>query len=150
MPKYPIHDSKYFDVREFVHPDVWNTFKTKSQRFVDPTIVRIADAIRERFGPCTINDWAFGGKRVASGFRAMWEKTGGVYSQHRAGRAADIKCKLATEKEMFEVINREWLTFKQVGLTRMEDVKVTVGWLHVDCAPETAKDQPFLIVRPAK
>lgn len=148
IPEFPIHGSPYFDVREFVHPKVFAIFGKQSQMFVDPKAVRIADVVRETFGACTINDYMFGGKRVASGFRAIWEKTGGEYSQHRAGRAIDIRTRLVTEKEMFAKIMQNWKPFYEAGLTRIENVEVTIGWLHLDCAPVIIEPGKFLIVDP--
>jgi hypothetical protein len=150
FPKYPIHGSKYFDVREFVHPTVWKIFGVRAAMFVDPKNVRIADVVRERYGSATINDWMFGGKRVASGFRAPWEKIGGEYSQHRFGRANDSRCKNATPQEIYEDILKNPMPFYEAGLTRIEDIEDTPTWLHLDCAPVPIEPGKFMIVKPSK
>ncbi len=148
MPEFPIHDSKYFDIREFVHPRVFAKFGKNAAMFIDPKIVRVADAVREMFGPILINDWMFGGKRVASGFRARWENTGAEYSQHRCGRAIDCRSVRYSEKQMAAMILNGWLPFYEAGLTRIENVEFTVGWLHLDCAPVVIEPGKFMIVSP--
>jgi hypothetical protein len=49
------------------------------------------DALRDKFGPITVNDWSWGGTFKESGYRSATSRTGAKYSQHRYGRAFDCK-----------------------------------------------------------
>lgn len=153
MPDYPIHGSKYFDVREFVDERTWGIRGAKAAELIDPKTVRICDLIREKTGlPVTVNNWHFAkpGETVykASGFRAIWEKVGGQLSQHRCGRAGDVKVKGLTPLQVFHIIQANRADFEAVGLTTMEDLKFTTTWLHVDCRPRLDGSTGFKIVKP--
>lgn len=156
MPKYPIHGSPFFDVREFVDQRTWNLYGVKSAWFVEERIVRIADTARKiSKSTIIVNNWFFAdrGEKVydSSGFRAIWDAEGGALSQHRRGCAADIKVKAFTPKQTFELIMDNEIEFKQVGLTTMEDIKITLSWNHLDCRPIIPGLNPekgFLIVKP--
>ena len=138
MPQFPIHNSKYFDVREWVDEKIWMQRNVKAAQMVDPVIVRIADLFREKAGqPVYINTWHTGGHFVASGFRAVWEKQGGKLSQHRCGRAVDLKVNGMNSVDMLGIVMRNLPEFLALGLTVIENVEKTPTWLHLDCRPRT-------------
>ena len=155
MIDYPIHGSKYFDVREFVDPITWNVLGVKSAWLIDPKIVRVADLLREKSGVAVVvNNWHFkknGQPFKSSGFRAIWDPTGGRLSQHRAGRAADFKVKGFSPSQIHILIQANKEDFRAAGLTTMENVSFTPTWIHCDCRPIIPGIQPengFLIVDP--
>jgi len=149
MDKYPIHGSKYFDVREFVDSKTFAMLGARAEILIDPKIVRIVDNLREiAASPLYLNNWHTNGKRRACGYRAHWEKQGGDLSQHRCGRAADPRSLTYTPKKLFEMVMDHRLDFFELGLTRIEDLKYTPTWLHLDCAPVLIKPGEFLIVKP--
>jgi hypothetical protein len=149
MPDYPIHGSKYFDVREFVDARTWGIRGVNAAELIDPKTVRICDLIREKTGvPVTVNNWHMGGNYDSSGYRAIWDKTGGQLSQHRCGRAADIKVKGLIPLRVFQIIQANKADFEAVGLTTLEDLTYTPTWLHVDCRPRLDGSTGFKIVKP--
>jgi len=155
MPDYPIHDSPYFDVREYVDRHTWKILGPYSAWMVDVKIVRIVDKVRELTGsPTTLNNWSFAksGKIYdSSGFRAIWDPEGGTLSQHRSGRAADVKVKGWTPKRVYELVLENSAIFWDLGLTTIEDLSMTPTWLHMDCRPylgDPVAGRPFLIVTP--
>ena len=149
MPDYPIHGSKYFDIKEFVDARTWGVLGVNAAWLVDPRTVRICDLIREKTGvPVTVNNWHMGGNFDSSGFRAKWDNTGGTLSQHRCGRAADIKVKGMIPLRVFQIINENKADFEAVGLTALEDLTYTPTWLHVDCRPRLDGSTGFKIVKP--
>ena len=156
MPKYPIHGSPYFDVREFVDERTWKMYGVRSAWFVEERTVRIADLVRKKSNAVTIiNNWFFAdpGEHIfdSSGFRAPWDKEGGLLSQHRRGCADDLKVKGFKPKHVFELVMDNEIEFKEVGLTTMESIKITVSWNHLDCRPFIPGVHPekgFLIVKP--
>ena len=156
MITYPIHGSKWFDVREFVDQKTWNMLGVKSAWMIDPRIVRVADLLREKSGAAVIvNNWHFkkDGEPLydSSGYRAIWDDTGGKLSQHRCGRAADFKVRGFRPIQMQILIQANKAEFLAAGLTTMENVAMTPTWLHCDCRPIIPGVQPedgFLIVNP--
>jgi len=156
MIRYPLHSSKYFDVREWVDQRTWNSLGVKAAWMIDPRIVRVADLLREKLGaPIQVNNWHYRreGQPLfdSSGFRSIWDQTGGKLSQHRAGRAVDMRSAGITPMALHNIIMAHKAEFLAAGLTTMEDVKFTPSWLHCDCRPlipGVAPENDFLIVRP--
>lgn len=105
---------------------------------LDPKIVSIAQHIRDWLEiPITINSWKAGGKYNLSGFRPKDSVIGGRLSQHRFGRAIDIKIDGMESIEVQRFVRRNYKQLRKFGLTVMEDA--TVGWTHLDCR-YTGKD----------
>lgn len=152
MPQYPIHGSKYFDIREFVDEKTWRILGIKAACLIDPAIVRVADLLRLKVGvPVYVNTWHTGGEFSQSGFRPKWSRVGGDLSQHRCGRAVDVKVSGMTPKAVHGVIMAHSEEFEAAGLTTLENLKDTPTWSHLDCRPKIPgwhQDSGFLIVRP--
>lgn len=153
MPQFPIHGSPWFDLREFVDNRTFGLLGANASTQVDPKIVRICDLVREKTGLATvINNWHYAkrGEHVykSSGFRAVWDSTGAQLSQHRAGRAADIKVAGLTPAQVLAIVMQNQAEFAAAGLTRIENIEFTKTWLHLDCAPGVDVSSGFLIVDP--
>jgi hypothetical protein len=149
MPDYPIHGSKHFDLREFVDARTWNVLGVKAAWLIDPKIVAICDLLREKSGaPVTVNNWHTAGGYDSSGYRAIWDNTGGKLSQHRCGRAADVKVKGLIPLRVFQLIQANRAEFEAAGLTTMEDLRFTPTWTHLDCRPRLEEKAGILIVKP--
>lgn len=127
--------SKNFILQEFIPEEIWDRFGPNAIWFVDPRIIRIAQFIRDMYGlPVTINNWHNGGKYKESGFRLPTTKTGAKLSQHKFGRAIDIKFldkPNSFYKEVREDIKKHEEEFIKLGVTAVEEG--TKSWLHVDC-----------------
>lgn len=140
--------SPHFQIQEFVPKGVFDSWGVKSTWFLDDKIVRVAELIRSHFDkPVTINNWHLGGAHFESGFRTPETKTGASLSQHRFGRAIDIKIEGIEAHELYlEILNNEPL-FRLGGIAAMENILSTPTWVHVDC-----RNIPFaskiLIVNP--
>ena len=156
LPQYPIHNSIYFDVREWIDERTWKILGVRSQWLIDPKIVAVFDLLRKKAGaPVTVNNWHFAkpGESVynSSGHRAVWDSTGGVLSQHRAGRAGDAKVRGFTPSQVHNLILANAAEFEAAGLTTMESLEFTRSWSHLDCRPKIKGVNPengFLIVKP--
>ena len=62
--------SKYFKIEELVSKKVYEKYKEKSWQFIDPTLIKVIDLIREHFNaPVTINNWLWGGALEQRGLR---------------------------------------------------------------------------------
>lgn len=121
---------QYFKIQELVHPDIYKAWGDRSWEFLDPRILQTADQLREYFGPITINDWHEGGSHIDSGLRPFGDATGAAMSQHKFGRALDLKFKNTTPLGAYSIIMAMPSRFPLI--TTFEDVNKTVTWLHVD------------------
>lgn len=139
--------NEYFDIREFVPPQIWNRFGEKSIWFIDPKIIEIAKAYREFFEvPIIINNWYIGGRFMYRGYRPPRANVGTEYSQHKSGRAFDCHSPSITPQHMYKLILDNQEFFMEKGLTTVENVLFTPTWIHSDCRPTNKKE--LLIVNP--
>lgn len=125
--------SKNFELKEFIDPELYMLRGEDSIQLIDQRIITIAQAIRDHFGlPIIINNWHIGGGYKESGLRKFLTKTGATFSQHKFGRAIDVKIEGVSDyDEVRAEIVRYWPEFKASGLTTIEDGTPT--WLHSDC-----------------
>tara|TARA_R110002020_G_scaffold102076_1_gene239952 strand:+ start:1719 stop:2150 length:432 start_codon:yes stop_codon:yes gene_type:complete len=123
-----------FYLQEFIDPGTYSRFGDSSIWFIDPRLVTLAQFMRERLGkPCTINNWNTGGQYQFSGFRPPDCSTGAALSQHRFGRAIDLKVKDMTADEVREDIINSWEIYKKsTALTTIEDGDYAPTWCHID------------------
>jgi hypothetical protein len=149
--------TKDFFLTEFVSKRIWDAFGEKSIWFIDPKIITLAQFVRDTFNkPITINNWwdnidgknqiAQADERQYSGFREPKCTIGGELSQHRHGRAIDIKVSGLSPQEIYDYILKNSDVFRAVGLTTLEDIRDTPTWNHLDVR-NTGKGE-ILIVRP--
>jgi hypothetical protein len=125
--------SKHFIIQELVPKEIYDYLGAdKSYWLIEPRLWTLIDFFRDYFGVAvTINDWHTGGRFNESGFRLSNSKTGAALSQHKFGRAADLKFKgLDNYEEIRQVVIDNWPKFKEAGLTTIE--AGTETWLHVD------------------
>jgi hypothetical protein len=141
---------KYFALNEVVHPGAIQALGDRAWTLMDERILRGADWLRELFGPCTING-KFGGKGFTeSGLRDPFTATGAKFSQHKFGRALDLKFHNVTCKEVYDYIIRNPGDARENGITTVEDIAFTGTWLHIDCRllPESFPENGVLVVKP--
>ena len=137
-----------FRLEEFIDPGTFKKYGESSIWFIDSRIVTLAQFMRERLGkPCTINNWHGGGQYQYSGF----DPPGGYrkatsLSQHRFGRAMDLKVSGMTADEVRDDIIGNFDIYRKVGLTTIEDGDYAPTWCHIDIR-ETGLDT-LKIVKP--
>ena len=124
--------SENFSLQEFVPKDVYQQYGNMSIWFVDKRIITISQWLRDKLGkPVKINDWVEGGQYKESGFRNFDTGTGAKRSQHKFGRAADIKVAGYEGEELRQIVRDNFPELKLLGLTTIE--KNTPTWVHIDC-----------------
>lgn len=141
---------KYFQLHEVVPPDVIQARGEKAWELMDERILRGADWIRSKFGRVVING-KFGGKVfIESGLRNPLTATGARFSQHKFGRALDLKFLDATPKQVYDYILANQPEARENGITTVENIAFTSGWCHIDCRllPESFPDNGILVVNP--
>jgi len=103
--------------------------------FIDKRIVEVAQRLRNQFGNITINDKYIGGGYNLSGYRPFDTSVGAKYSQHKFGRALDLKFLDQIEpSSVLAYILANESEFLKIGLTRIENTDFTPTWLHIDCS----------------
>lgn len=144
--------SKNFYLDEFINPDTYKKFGYKSQRYIRPELIQIAQLLRDFTKlPITVNDWATGGGYSESCLRDFNTSTGAKYSAHKFGAGMDLKIGDLTSTQMAHIIidNYEDI-FKPLGITRIENPEFTRGkyrdWLHIDVLWTGEKD--LQIIKP--
>ena len=121
---------KHFKIYELVDPITYEKFGQKSWEFLDPNALITLDLLRETFGPAVVNDWKWGGKYQWSGLRPFHCKKYAKYSQHRFGRAFDVKFNRFTAQEIRTAIKSD-LEYWSEHISRIEK---KVSWFHFDLA----------------
>ncbi len=124
--------TKNFTIKELVPPDVYAARGDASVQLIDIRIVNVAQWLREKTGkPIVINNWSSGGQYKESGLRSFETSTGARWSQHKYGRALDMKVKGMNAESVRQLIRDNWDTLKEIGLSCIE--KSTPTWVHIDC-----------------
>lgn len=132
MNRVKITDNFYLD--EFIDPSTYISRGEKSIQLIDMRIVYACQYIRDHLGAITVNNWAKGGQFKESGLRSPFTKTGAKFSQHKYGRAADIKVAGKTPAEVHAFIKaNEQFFIERQWITTMEELEDTPTWTHIDC-----------------
>lgn len=124
--------TKNFTTKELVPPDVYAARGEAAAQLMDIRIVNVAQWLRNKTGKSIIiNSWASGGQYKESGLRNFETSTGAKWSQHKFGRALDLKVQGVEAEEVRQLIRNNWAELKEIGLTCIE--KDTPTWVHIDC-----------------
>lgn len=141
---------KHFQLHEVVGADVIQALGDRAWSLMDERILRGADWLRAKFGPCVING-KYGGKVFTeSGLRNPLTGTGAPWSQHKFGRALDLKFLNVNVREVYDYILANQPEARANGITTVENINATPTWLHIDCRllPETYPENGVLVVNP--
>lgn len=121
----------HFDLQELVPPEIFSIYSYNSIWFLDPVMVALVEQLRVDLNtPITINNWHTGGKYKNSGYRSPDCLEGAKYSQHKFGRACDIRVKGMTPEQVRQYLRDNYHLYED-GLTTIE--KDTPTWVHIDC-----------------
>ena len=120
----------HFKIYELVDPVTYNKYGQRAWQFLDPKALMLIDKLREVFGSCTINNWKWNGSYKWSGLRTPSCIIGASMSQHRFGRAFDLKFKNISAPEVRKAIKEDAGYWEAQGLCGMENKTPT--WVHID------------------
>lgn len=129
--------SPNFDLEELVPPETYQKYGSSSIWFIDKKIIEVLEIMRKDLGPIYVNTWSLPNPKLLgqifnySGYRPPECKEGASASQHRFGRAADIKSLSHSSDEIRGYIKGKFKVLNASGLTTIE--KDTQGWVHFDC-----------------
>jgi hypothetical protein len=131
MNKQRIKISSNFNLDEFIPKEFYISLER---------LVNIAQFIREKTGESvTINNWYNGGTLNNRGFRMPNSTVGAPASQHKIMNAIDINIGRWTAAQMLQFIKNNSKELYNLGVRRIEDIKLTPTWLHIDCREHNEK-----------
>lgn len=138
--------SENFILKEFVDPVTYSERGENSIHLIDDRIITLAQYFRTLYGATTINNWHNGGQYKESGLRRSDTSTGAKYSQHKFGRAVDLKFSDTTVQKVYQDIMDNKQMFYNAGLRVVENISATPTWLHIDVRNTEVKS--IVIVNP--
>lgn len=127
-----MYTCKHFKSHELVPPEIYDKWGDRSFMFLDTRLLRLIDALRDKFGSATINNYGYGKDRSASGLRTAGSQYFSPTSQHSFGRAADILFSKVSAEYVREQIKKDpdyWLAAAGCDSITLED---ETSWLHID------------------
>ena len=123
--------AKHFKIHELIPPLTYTRFgNTKGWMLLDPKLIMLIDAMRERYGSATCNNYKYGGNRNWSGLRTSDSPYYSAYSQHSFGRAADLLFNGMTAEEVRQDIIAKPDDFLEISPSI--SMETGVSWCHVD------------------
>lgn len=141
MSRIQLTNNLFLD--EYIPKEWYEFFADKPQiliGLIDRRLVLADQALRNHFGPVTINNWWHGGERNESGIRIPEHKHYSRTSQHSFGRASDKIFRDVLASEVRSYIYKNHLS---LGITCIEE---NVNWVHSDV--RWNRDNNLLIVYP--
>jgi hypothetical protein len=128
--------SANFFLDEFIDPVTYSERGAASRDMIDRRLIDIAQFIRTKLGRgITVNNWFTGGRFKESGLRRADTKTGRPLSQHKIGKAIDVKASGMTGADWRKFVEENAKELFNLGVRRIEDESLTPTWLHIDLRP---------------
>lgn len=128
--------SEHFDIREFVSKQTFDSLGIEEcKKLVGIKVVSLAEVLRSHFGyGMTINNWHKGGNFNWRGLRIEGCGVGKITGQHyvKPLNAIDFNITNFTPLQVYNQILKNEAKFLEAGITRMENIKDTPTWTHVD------------------
>lgn len=130
-----MYKCKHFVIKELVNPTLLKQVGEQTAWAIfDERLLRMADAIREKYGACTINASGL----VDCGLRDPQSATGAKYSMHKIGRALDLHIR-SIELEYAGNKAGKTAAYNRVRETLMINPQFdglnfenNISWLHID------------------
>lgn len=122
-----IYIPKHFIIQEYVPPHIFKKFGVTAWEFLDPRLLMTDDALRDRYGPMTINNWHMGGARHWSGLRTPLSPEYSETSQHSFGGASDNLFKNIEAEEVRQDVLKDPSKFPYISA-----IELGVAWFHKD------------------
>ena len=124
-----IYQCRHFGIQELVAPEIYAARVSRAWELLDTELLMTIDAARDAVGPITINDWHWGGMFKYSGLRPWDCAIGAKWSDHKYGRACDLKPIRVTPRELYDYMLKHPEKFPH--LRSLENIEKTPSWVHV-------------------
>ena len=132
-----MYKCEYFGIKELVSPIVYEKWGEQAWMFFNPETLKSLDHIRESYGsPIIINNWASGGQLKQCGLRSNMDdlvknKKTLYLSAHTMGKGFDLHCFYGNNNKLWQHCYNLILG-KKISFKRLENIKLTNGWVHID------------------
>ena len=149
MTKGRIRVEKNFFLDEFIPREIYYTTPNwRLFRAIDPRLFTLHQAVRDRFGSMTLNNYYIGGNRNESGLRLPSHGYYSMFSCHPYGRAGDSVFRKSVDiNEVWEDIQKNYnKIYKPLGLTSIEKGK-HITWLHMGMGNMLSDDDDLFIIQ---
>jgi uncharacterized protein YcbK (DUF882 family) len=130
-----MYKCKHFVIKELVNPTLLRQIGEQTAWILfDERLLRMADAIREKFGACTVNASGL----VDCGLRDPQSTTGAKYSMHKIGRALDLHIRSielecagdkAAKVKAYNRVREQLMLLPAFDGLNFEN---NISWLHID------------------
>ena len=118
---------KHFKIHELVPPHIYEKRGEKAWELLDERALITLDALRDRFGVATVNNYKYGGDRCWSGLRTPDSPYYSETSQHSLGKAFDVIFKEVSAEKA-----REYILTHPNEFPYLTGLELDVTWLHFD------------------
>lgn len=98
----------------------------------DDRALRMLQKLRDKFGPCTVNSWSWGGANQYRGYRPLDCTIGAKRSQHKLGKAFDCSFKNFTAQQV-----RDYVLAHPQEFPYITAIEGQVSWFHFDVRTPT-------------
>ncbi|MFV0420610.1 hypothetical protein [Oleidesulfovibrio sp.] len=124
---------KHFGIEELMPPEMVKAEASPVILFArfDPAALWTLDELRKHYGPCTVNNWQWGGNFTLSGYRPEGCGIGAKHSCHKDGRAFDCKFCNVTPAEIWADMQRNPQAERFLYIRRIEAFD-GMSWFHFD------------------
>lgn len=163
MERIKVNTNFYLD--EFIDPFTYFNTEYHGLSIIDNRLFDIAQLLRYHYmKPIYINNWwsyylqkkevwslDYIIERIEkkknihkwSGIRTQRSNVGSVLSAHRKFKAIDPK---GNEIKLFKIVKENAKVFYDLGVRRLEDYRITPGWLHIDTSERNTKPKSIRVV----
>ena len=127
------YQCKHFEITELVPSETLQALGAeKCWWLFDEGGLRTLDLLREALDkPLVINNWNTGGNFSYSGFRPSNCTIGAAYSQHRFGRAFDVKVEGKEDLELSDWA-RDFIRAHKDQFPWIRAMETGITWVHID------------------
>ncbi len=124
-----MYKCNWFKIQELVPKHIYESRGEKAWELFDPLALLTLDALRERYGKMTINDYYWNGGSQWRGLRTPESPYYSQTSQHTFGKAFDI----TFEDYNAEEVRRDILAdINHPDFRFINGLELDVNWLHFD------------------
>lgn len=124
-----------FIFQELVPKETFELFQDDPlflNHFLDSRALRMLQKLRDMFGPCTVNNWYWGGANQYRGLRPLDCSVGAKRSQHKLGKAFDCNFKGYTAQQV-----RDYVLAHPEEFPDITAIEGQVSWFHFDVRSAT-------------
>lgn len=138
----------HFRVEELVDKKTFLSYGDSAVLFLSFSALKALEGLREFLGvPLIVNTWHRGGVFEFSGYRPIDCPIGSRHSQHRTGNAFDVKPRGMSIEDAYNKILADKDNPLLTHITRIEDIKYTPTWIHIDCK-DVGEGERIKIIKP--